>query len=217
MLCLRIMVKLGLNFFRGLLLLKSLRGKIHFGLYWHSYISKTNREKIEGLWRSGIRILGNFDSKAPLDEFMESVGIDTISTFISYLYTKKKFESKDDFERSYVKNFNPEPVPERSRSLRKSSTKWRTETSIYSDDFYRKERDRNYELLITEMNLWKNREKSGFTILRKLMLRSTLHPKTNIETLKKRVIESSWKFKNESKNSKESMTSPRCNGNFRNA
>ena len=91
---LRIIVRLGLNFRKGLAVIYSFRGKLSYGLLWWLYASKTTQERLCQLWRIAVRIVARIEPSSPLEDFMKAASIPAMDKFIIYLLVKRQFRGK---------------------------------------------------------------------------------------------------------------------------
>ena len=91
---LRILLKLGLSFRKGLNIAYSFRNKLTFGLVWWHQISETTKNRLCQLWRIAIRAIARIHPSSPIDNFMSAMSIPALEDFTVYLLTQRKFDGK---------------------------------------------------------------------------------------------------------------------------
>ena len=89
---LRSITKLGASFATSLEIAYSFRSKLTFGLHWWNNLSKTSVDDLERLWRKAIRTIARIHFSSPLENFLTAMSIPTLAQFITYLYTKVRFD-----------------------------------------------------------------------------------------------------------------------------
>ena len=83
--------KLGMSSQSGLQIAYAFRGKLNFGIFWWTFLSDTQRNELNVLWRKAVRIVYGLHRSTPVAEFMKALAIPDLTNFIIYLIARRRF------------------------------------------------------------------------------------------------------------------------------
>ena len=97
---LRKIIRTGIYFNKALTILFSFRTRLTFGLWWYEFLSQSNIEELENMWRKAVRVIAKFPPKSSTTTLFQTMQIEklqnTVENFMAFWRIKVDYSNNNN-------------------------------------------------------------------------------------------------------------------------